>query len=207
MFHPKVFDPNHKIFYIQDVDFKVRYRNIIEKWARYYNIDPIIVQKIIKIESNYQPLLVSKAGAMGLMQVMPEEFRDANVKREDRFKPYYNIYAGVRAFRRYYEQIKRETTVRDPEKLVYLTLAAYNGGQNGIVKAIRIYGEDKAINHRPLETIKYVAKYKRLSTKYRINLLPIGMITLGGITFKWVKEREVKNDNRSKKTTNFKIQS
>ncbi|MEW6213916.1 MAG: lytic transglycosylase domain-containing protein [Nitrospirota bacterium] len=191
MFYPKVVDPNHKTFYTQEVKFSVRYKEIIQKWARYYNIDPVIVQKIIKIESNYQPLLVSKAGAIGLMQVMPEEFKDANVKKEDRFKPYYNIYAGVRAFRRYYEQIKKETNVRDPKKLVYLTLAAYNGGQNGIVKAIKKYGEDRAISYRPIETINYVARYKRLPAKHKINLLPIGIITLSGITFKWIKESEV----------------
>ena len=52
----------------------VKYREWIEYYAAVYGIDPAYVAAIIKRESDYDPNAVSYAGAMGLMQFMPDSF-------------------------------------------------------------------------------------------------------------------------------------
>ena len=51
---------------------QVKYREWIEYYAAVYEIDPAFVAAIIKRESDYDPHAVSYAGAMGLMQFMPD---------------------------------------------------------------------------------------------------------------------------------------
>ena len=51
-----------------------KYRDLIERYAAEYNLNPAYVSAIIKQESNYDPKAVSSKGAMGLMQFMPNTF-------------------------------------------------------------------------------------------------------------------------------------
>ena len=53
---------------------QVRYRDLIEKYAADYELDPAYVSAIIMQESGYDPRAVSSKGAMGLMQFMPSTF-------------------------------------------------------------------------------------------------------------------------------------
>lgn len=53
---------------------KPKYRDLIERYAAEYNLNPAYVSAIIKQESNYNPKAVSSKGAMGLMQFMPNTF-------------------------------------------------------------------------------------------------------------------------------------
>ena len=53
---------------------KPKYRDLIERYAAEYNLNPAYVSAIIKQESNYDPRAVSSKGAMGLMQFMPNTF-------------------------------------------------------------------------------------------------------------------------------------
>ncbi len=51
-----------------------RYRELIEKYAAEYDLNPAYVSAIIKQESAFDPRAVSSKGAMGLMQFMPDTF-------------------------------------------------------------------------------------------------------------------------------------
>ncbi len=53
---------------------QVRYRDLIEKYAAEYDLNPAYVSAIIMQESAYNPQAVSVKGAMGLMQFMPSTF-------------------------------------------------------------------------------------------------------------------------------------
>ncbi len=61
--------------YRQEVrSHQVRYRDEIRYYAAVNRIDPAYVAAIIKRESDYDPRAVSRVGAMGLMQFMPDTF-------------------------------------------------------------------------------------------------------------------------------------
>ncbi|BBB91249.1 MAG TPA: lytic transglycosylase domain-containing protein [Methylomusa anaerophila] len=56
------------------------YDNIINQAARKFSVSPELVASVIRAESSFEPRAVSKAGAYGLMQVMPETWRQVNSK-------------------------------------------------------------------------------------------------------------------------------
>ncbi len=53
-------------------NYPLEYRELIEKYAAEYNLEPAFVTAIIRNESSFQPLAVSSVGARGLMQLMPD---------------------------------------------------------------------------------------------------------------------------------------
>lgn len=63
----------------------------------YPDVDPYITLSVLEVESNYQPNLVSKAGAVGLMQVIPKYHlkRAAKYGLNDIWDPYTNIICGM----------------------------------------------------------------------------------------------------------------
>ncbi len=64
---------------------KSRIYSLIEKISRRHSVDSRLVKAIVKVESDFNPNAVSKAGAKGLMQLMPETAYDLNVS--DPFSP------------------------------------------------------------------------------------------------------------------------
>jgi len=50
----------------------LEYRDKIIQWSATYHLDPAWVASVIRCESGFRPLIVSPAGAIGLMQIMPE---------------------------------------------------------------------------------------------------------------------------------------
>ncbi len=53
-------------------NYPLEYRDLVEKYADEYNLEPAFVTAIIRNESSFQPLAVSSVGARGLMQLMPD---------------------------------------------------------------------------------------------------------------------------------------
>ncbi|NIQ09758.1 MAG: transglycosylase SLT domain-containing protein, partial [Gammaproteobacteria bacterium] len=50
----------------------VSYLDIIRRHANFYQLEEALVKAVIKVESDYRPRVVSKKGAQGLMQLIPE---------------------------------------------------------------------------------------------------------------------------------------
>jgi len=63
---------------LHDVNKQVPYAEIINRYAREVNIDPQVIAGIIQAESSFQARAVSAAGAYGLMQIMPDTWRQIN---------------------------------------------------------------------------------------------------------------------------------
>ena len=104
---------------------------MVEKAAKAHDVDPLLVQSVIKVESNYNVHAVSNKGAEGLMQLMPSTARMMGVSNS--FDPQQNIEAGVK----YLKHLK------DLYKDDRLALAAYNAGPGSVDKynAVPPYAE------------------------------------------------------------------
>ena len=97
----------------------VRYSKQIDYYGKRYNIDPNLIKAIIRAESGFDRYAVSRKGAQGLMQLMPETAKEMRVA--DPFNPEQNIAGGVRYLR---------SLLKMFDGNVVLSLAAYNAGPN-----------------------------------------------------------------------------
>ncbi len=95
---------------------EVRYWTpFILRWAEEYDFDPNLVATVMQIESCGYVRARSRAGAMGLFQVMPYHFAEG----EDPYDPETNARRGLNYLKRAWDHTGGD---------VRLTLAAYNGG-------------------------------------------------------------------------------
>ena len=68
--------------------------SLVYSLAQQYDIDAHLVQAMIAVESNFNARAVSRAGAQGLMQLMPATAARYHVR--DPFDPRANIEGGLR---------------------------------------------------------------------------------------------------------------
>lgn len=95
--------------------------SLIQRLAQQYSVDPHLVRAIITVESNFDPHAVSRVGAQGLMQLMPDTA--ARYRVEDPFDPHANIEGGIRYL--------RDLLRLFPSDLRHV-LAAYNAGEGAV---------------------------------------------------------------------------
>ena len=93
--------------------------SFITEFAKKYEVDFALIKAIIRAESGFNPYAISRKGAKGLMQLMPETA--LRMKVSNIFSPKDNIEGGVRYF-------KYLLSLFDND--LRLSLAAYNAGEN-----------------------------------------------------------------------------
>ncbi|WP_165078437.1 MULTISPECIES: transglycosylase SLT domain-containing protein [unclassified Desulfovibrio] len=171
-----------------------RYQELVENFARRYNLNTALIYAIIHSESDFSPTLVSGKSAMGLMQLLPSTAsgevhrflygRRGDIGFDDLRVPEINIRYGTAYLHilltRYFQN------VTDPLSREYCTVAAYNMGPN---RFLRLYGatseeavarinamspdelyEDLTRRLPVRETRAYVAKVRRMKHHYAAQL-------------------------------------
>lgn len=98
------------------------YQPLIEKHARAQQVPASLIGAVMSVESCFNPRAVSRAGARGLMQLMPETAAELGVR--DSFNADENIGGGVRYLRQMLERFNHDNS---------LALAAYNAGPQAVV--------------------------------------------------------------------------
>ncbi len=102
-----------------------RYKKHIIQASALYHIPIPLIQAVITVESGYTPRAVSRAGAKGMMQLMPSVARGMGVT--DPFDPRQNIFGGTRLLRILANRFDGDLVI---------CLAAYHAGSG----AVRKYG-------------------------------------------------------------------
>jgi soluble lytic murein transglycosylase-like protein len=127
----------------------VTVNELVANIARRHDVEPSLVDSVIRVESNYNPNAVSSAGAMGLMQLIPSTARRFGVNNT--FHPEQNIEGGVR-YLKYLMQL-----YNGDERLA---LAAYNAGEGAVAKygAVPPYKETQNYLHLVADQLKKLNK-------------------------------------------------
>lgn len=130
-----------------------RFHPIIVRVAKKYRVETELVKAIIRVESGYDAHAVSRNGAQGLMQLMPDTAEALGVR--DCFDPAQNIDAGVR----YFNKLKKQFSGN-----IVLALAAYNAGPARVRKCGGI-PELRCTRRYILKVLDFYAVYKQAGTQ------------------------------------------
>jgi Transglycosylase SLT domain/Domain of unknown function (DUF4124) len=97
------------------------YAELIRTTAERHRVDRRLVEAVVSVESGGNPRAVSRKGAQGLMQLMPQ--RSAELGVRNAFDPEQNVDGGVRHLRDLLQRFRGDVT---------LALAAYNAGEEAV---------------------------------------------------------------------------
>ena len=121
----------------------------IEDAARAYGVEPALRRAVISAESGHNPNARSRAGALGLMQLMPDTAIRYGVT--NRLDPVQNIHGGARYLRDLLKMFNND---------LHLAIAAYNAGEEAVMRHGRRIPPFR-------ETIQYVPRVMKFYRQYR----------------------------------------
>lgn len=142
----------------QRLRYPLEYQELVRKNARTFDVDPALIAAVIYAESRFQPDAVSEAGAIGLMQLLPETGKWIAATGGERFRvrDLYDPKVNVRYGSFYLGQLL------DKYRNVRFALAAYHAGQTN---ADRWLADNGRIGFP--ETSSYVANVLEFRDIYR----------------------------------------
>ena len=129
-----------------------RYSHIVQAAAKAYGVDASLVHAVISAESNYDQYAISRTGAMGIMQLMPDTARRYGV--QNIMDPTENIHGGVRYLADLLQMFKGRLD---------LVIAAYNAGENAVIRAgMRIPAYNETRHYVP-KVLAYYRNFQKRS--------------------------------------------
>lgn len=158
IFRDKLFRPKYPLDYTQS----------IKDYSNLYNLDPYFICAVINTESGFNKDAVSPAGAIGLMQIMPEtgewiasKLSVSDFENDQLFIPELNIQFGC-----WYLGFLQERFNGDMQ----LISAAYNAGHNRVMGWMddeTLFNDGKLINIPFEETENYVKRVENAYNGYK----------------------------------------
>ena len=129
--------PAFKLYRAEDQTSQLN--SLIRHYADLFRLDAALIKAVIKVESNFQQRTVSRKGAQGLMQLMPETAREVGVTNP--FDPAQNLFGGSLYLRKMLDSFDLNLDH---------ALAAYNAGPGTVRRygGIPPYEETRAYVHR-----------------------------------------------------------
>ena len=127
-----------------------KFRSAIKRIAKKNRLESALLHAVISVESGYDPNAVSSAGAMGLMQLMPETAERFAV--QDPFDPVKNIEAGARYLRLLLNKFGK----------INLALAAYHAGEGRVSRGRNTVPPILATRKYVVKVIHRYLRYKQL---------------------------------------------
>lgn len=153
--------------------YPVKYEYYVEAASKEFDVDVCLIYGVIRTESGFDPNAVSQAGAIGLMQIMPETFTwlqnyrtdfmpDKLLDSEELYKPNVNIEYGTYMLRYLLDHYNGETA---------LVICAYNAGygnvdswlEDGTIPKTGVTSEDIPFT----ETANYLDRVTEAMNMYR----------------------------------------
>lgn len=137
------------LFY--NVRYPINYEGLILNYSKMYNLDEKLVASLINEESSFDPNAMSKTGAVGLMQILPQtaeyiaENLDEEFSYEMLFDPETNIKYGC-----YYLDY-----LRNKFEDLKTYLSAYNAGEKTV--SLWLANKDISSDGEKLDNIPYAA--------------------------------------------------
>lgn len=150
--------------------YKIEYKEIVEANAQKYDMDKYFIYAVIRTESNFDEKAVSKVGARGLMQIMPDAFNwvkskmgdKRNITYDDMFTPEYNIEYCTFMYKYLLDKYKGDKK---------LAVAAYHSGMTSVdnwLKDKNISKDGKTIDEFPSKAANhYVNKVMKAFESYK----------------------------------------
>ena len=144
--------------FVQRVRYPLRYEQIVTAHARNYDLDPALLAAVIFTESKFDPKAESGAGAIGLMQLLPETAKGIALRTggarfvvADLYDPELNVRYGSWYVRNLLDRYGDERTA----------LAAYHAGQGNVDR-----WRKQGVGIQFPETRTYVARVERARKVY-----------------------------------------
>jgi len=138
--HPPQFNSPFEVS--ENLQKKQDFDRIVEEAGEKYGVESSLIRAVIQTESSGNTLAVSRAGAQGLMQLMPQTAAELGV--QDPFDPVQNIMGGTHYLRRLLDRYQGDRK---------LALAAYNWGMGNV---------ERRLDSMPSETRNYILKVESL---------------------------------------------
>ncbi|MBF0518318.1 MAG: lytic transglycosylase domain-containing protein [Nitrospirae bacterium] len=123
-----------------------RYDEVVQRAADKYGVDSALIKAVMRAESGGNSHAISRAGARGLMQLMPATARDLGVRNS--FNPKENIEGGTKYLRQLLDRYDGNVTQ---------AVAAYNWGMGNL---------ERRPSRMPAETKNYIAKVQSYYKNY-----------------------------------------
>ena len=131
-----------------------RFATLIWQAAERHGVDPMLINSVIRAESNFNPQAVSGAGAMGLMQLMPRTAQQVSGELGIKYTqsrltsdPVYNARLGVAYLAELLDEFDGNAA---------LSSAGYNAGPSRPRRWINLYGDPRAPDVDPVDWVEHI---------------------------------------------------